>query len=81
MVSVVGSVTTSFVLHPDAPSVAAPDDQSYILLRLTSIMGFMVGIVGLLISIGLGGWLRSRAFGIATTIISSFTLLLILLII
>jgi len=62
IICVVASVMLIIVLNPDAPSnvnSATSIDTG----RIVSMLGFVFGLIGLLTSIGLSGWLRSRNLG------------------
>ena len=54
--------------HPEAPAMTAK--QSIELSRIMMSAGFALGVYGLLACIGTAGWIRSRATGIATTVIA-----------
>lgn len=74
---VVASVMLTIALNPDAPSnvnSATSIDTG----RIVSMLGFVFGLIGLLTSIGLSGWLRSRKSGITTSSICLISLLLVI---
>jgi hypothetical protein len=76
IVAVVTSIALTSILHPQAPGSAAaysPDT-----MRATMFGAFFVGILALLLSVGLSGWLRSRALGKITTTIAAAGVVLII---
>lgn len=66
--SVVASTMISIVLHPASP---AHIKQSAHLqsARIIGGLGFIIGIYSLVTTLGLSGWIRSRALGWLTTTI------------
>ena len=79
IVCVVASVMLTIVLNPDAPNnvnSATSIDTG----RIVSMFGFgfVFGLIGLLTSIELSGWLRSRKSGITTSSICLISLLLVI---
>lgn len=77
VVGAVASVTLTIGLHPDAPSNIAIGASSGT-ARIVSTLGFGIGVIALLTSVGLSGWIRSRQTGIATSAVSSISLVLVL---
>ena len=76
IVAVIASVMLTTVLHPDAPSNVG-DGASIGTARIVSSVSFAVGLIALLVSIGLSGWVRSRRTGIATSVVAGFGLILV----
>jgi len=77
IVSVTASVMLTVTLHPDAPaSVQAA--SSLVSARVVSSMGFGVGILALLASLGTSGFMKSRRIGLATSLFSSLGIALVL---
>jgi hypothetical protein len=67
ILAVISWTAVALVLHPGAPpGVAKPTflPQVHSLIFVT----FGIGIYGILLSLGLSGWIRSRALGIVTSI-------------
>ena len=77
VVAVVASVMLTIVLHPDAPSNVG-NGTSIESARIVSTLGFGIGVIALLVSVGLSGWVRSRQSGIVTSIVSVISLVLVL---
>ena len=77
VVAVVASVMLTIVLHPDVPSNVA-SGSSIGTARIVSTLGFGIGVIALLVSVGLSGWVRSRQSGIATSVVSFISLVLVL---
>jgi hypothetical protein len=76
IVAVVASVMLTIVLHPDAPSNAMHEPAVNI-GRIVSSIGFWLGIVGLLLSVGVSGWIRSRKLGLVTSSVALVTIILV----
>ena len=70
------AVSISFALHPAAPS--AVRDAPLSALQVTIAISFILGIAAMLGSIGVAGWVRSRALGIFTSVIAGVGLLMAL---
>jgi hypothetical protein len=70
VVTVISATALAIVLNPGAP---AGMSSAAAITRARGIAGlsFIVGIYSMLLSLGLSGWIRSRALGM-TTSISSF---------
>ena len=68
------AVSMTFALHPAAPAMVrdAPLEN----LQMTMAISFTVGIAAMLGSIGVAGWIRSRALGIFTSVIAGIGLLM-----
>jgi len=77
VVSVIASVMLTIVLHPDVPSNVA-GGASVGIARIVSAVGFGIGVMALLVSVGLSGWVRSRQTGIVTSAASLTSLVLVL---
>lgn len=67
--SVVGWTMIAIVLHPAAP-VLIKQTAHLQSARIVGGLGFIIGIYSLVISLGLSGWIRSRALGWLTTTIA-----------
>lgn len=76
VVSVISSVMLTIVLHPDVPTNVG-SASSIDVARVVSTLGFGIGVISLLVSVGLSGWVRSRQSGIATSAVSSISLVLV----
>ena len=77
LIAVIASWRLSILLHPDLP---ASVEQSIInVLWSGMIIGYIMGFIGLLTSIGLSGWLRSKQTGIITSSISIMAVLFFVL--
>lgn len=70
------AVSMSFALHPAAP--AAIRDAPLGSLQTMIAVSFILGIAAMLASIGVAGWIRSRALGIFTSITAALGLLIAL---
>ncbi len=77
VVSVIASVMLTIVLHPEVPSNVI-QSASISSARVVSSLGFAVGVIALLISVGLSGWLRSRQTGLMTSAVAGISLILVL---
>ncbi len=66
IICVVGATGLQAGLHPDAPELVSNGGR-LALSHAAMGLGFMVGIIGLLLAIGAGGWIRSRKTGWATS--------------
>lgn len=77
IIAVIGSVSLIVLLHEDAPAQIV-SDNALAKGRLFSSLGFFLGIVSLLLSIGLSGWFRSKVLGIITSIIAFLSLLMVI---
>lgn len=76
IVAVISFVMVSSILHPDAPTNVNSVD-SVNTARTVSFISFSIGILTLLFSVGLSGWLRSRRVGVITSCIASLAVLLV----
>ena len=74
IICLTSAVSISFALHPAAPTSVrdAPLDH----LQITMAASFILGIAAMLGSIGISGWIRSRALGVFTSVIAAIGLLL-----
>ena len=77
VVAVIASVMLTIVLHPDVP-VNVKSNASTETARIVSTLGFSIGVISLLVSVGLSGWVRSRQSGIVTSVVSFTSLILVL---
>ncbi|WP_100657646.1 hypothetical protein [Alteromonas flava] len=77
LVAVVASWRLSILLHPELPFKV----ESTVLQILWNgmLLGYGLGFLALLVSIGLSGWLRSRKSGIITSVIASIAVLFFVL--
>lgn len=73
IICLTSAVSISFALHPAAP--AAVKDTPLASLQVIIALSFMLGIAAMLGSIGVAGWIRSRALGIFTSVIAAIGLL------
>lgn len=73
LISVVAAWRLSIGLHPDLPFV--PDFQKLRLLWNCMIAGYSLGILSLITSIGLSGWIRSKRLGLITSVIAVLTII------
>tara|TARA_B100000678_G_scaffold18937_1_gene14678 strand:+ start:1470 stop:1886 length:417 start_codon:yes stop_codon:yes gene_type:complete len=74
IICLTSAVSISFALHPAAPTSVrdAPLDH----LQITMAASFILGIAAMLGSIGISGWIRSRALGVFTSVIAAIGLLM-----
>lgn len=77
IVAVVGSTGVYSSLHPEAPGGPAQVEE-VLWVRMTMALSFLLGVVSLLASLGLSGWLRSRATGLSTSIAAAIGIVFIL---
>ncbi|MEM6484599.1 MAG: hypothetical protein AAF662_06400 [Pseudomonadota bacterium] len=68
LVSVIAGWRLTIGLHPDLPFT--PDPATLEVLWNSLIGGYSLGVISLIVSIGLSGWIRSQRSGIITTSIS-----------
>lgn len=64
--SVVASTMIALVLHPAAPATIKQTAHLQS-ARIVVGLGFIIGVYSLVTSLGLSGWIRSRALGWLTT--------------
>lgn len=77
LVAVVASWRLTILLHPDIP---VPVNATVITVLWNGmIIGYGLGFLSLLVSIGLSGWLRSRKSGLITSFIASIALVFFVL--
>ncbi|WP_395373763.1 hypothetical protein [Marinicella sp. W31] len=74
LISVVASLRLIIALHPEFPSPETISSSEIGLLWRSMVAGYGLGVLSLVISIGLSGWLRSRSTGIMTTGVSMITI-------
>lgn len=67
IVALTASTMLTAVLHPDAPAFVA-DSRGVATARIVSTGMFLLGLYALLASLGLSGWIRSRATGLTTSL-------------
>lgn len=79
LISVVASLRLIIALHPEFPSPETTSPSEMKLLWNAMILGYGMGVLGLAISVGLSGWLRSLTVGLITTTVAIITLLFFLL--
>ena len=72
LVSVIAGWRLTIGLHPDLPFT--PDPAKINLLWDSLISGYSIGVISLIVSIGLSGWLRSTRSGLMTSAISLFAI-------
>ena len=73
--SVVAWTMIALVLHPAAPTFIK-QTAHLLSARLVGGLGFMIGVYSLVVSLGLSGWIRSRALGWLTTSVAVVAALL-----
>ena len=69
IVSVLGSLAWLTLLHPDAPKGAGAAGMRE--AQLLTAVPFAVGILLLMATIGMAGWIRSRRTGLATSVLAA----------
>lgn len=74
IICLTSAVSISFALHPNAPTTIRETPLAS--LQVTIAISFMLGIAAMLGSIGVAGWIRSRALGIFTSVIAGIGLLM-----
>jgi len=75
LISVIASLRLVVALHPDLPAAFAADSSQIWLLWSTMIIAYGIGVMSLIASIGLSGWLKSRNTGWLTSAIAGTTML------
>ena len=70
------AVSMTFALHPAAPSTVR--DAPLAGMQIMLAVSFILGIAAMLASIGVAGWIRSRALGIFTSVVAGLGLLIAL---
>ena len=68
LIAVVAAWRLIILLHPEIP--IRVDDDLIKLLWASMLIGYAIGFLSLLVSIGLSGWLRSRRDGMITSTIA-----------
>ncbi|WP_343862532.1 hypothetical protein [Aliiglaciecola litoralis] len=76
IVAVISFVMISSVLHPGTPSNVY-SEEGINTARVVSILGFSFGILMLLASVAMSGWIRSKKVGICTSCISFIAIVLV----
>lgn len=76
IVTLTASTMIGAVLHPEAPAYVA-DSPGLGRARAVLTLSFMLGLYALLVSLGLSGWIRSRATGLTTGILAGIGLLMV----
>ena len=76
IVTLTASTMIGAVLHPDAPAYVA-DSPGLGRARAVLTLSFMLGLYALLVSLGLSGWMRSRATGLTTSIVAGIGFVLV----
>lgn len=77
LIAVVASWRIIIVLHPESPIEAG--DRVVNILYPIMLLGYGVGFLSLLVSIGLSGWLRSKKAGMLTSSIAVVSVLFFVL--
>lgn len=75
IIAVVASTMLIAALHPDAPAGAG---QMALTAQVVMSLGFLVGLLALLLSLGVSGWTRSRAMGWTTSIAAGLGVVIVL---
>ncbi len=73
LITVIAAMRLIIALHPDLSFVPSPEKMK--LLWNGMILAYGVGVLSLIASIGLSGWLRSSRAGIVTCLMASIALL------
>ena len=73
LIAVIASWRLIILTHPELPT--AVDDSVVKLLWASMLIGYSIGFLSLLVSIGLSGWLRSKKTGIITSSIAFLAVL------
>lgn len=76
IIALTGATMMTTVLHPEAPAYVA-DAGGLTRARAVSTLMFMLGLYCLLVSLGLCGWIRSRATGLTTSIAAVFGVVMV----
>jgi hypothetical protein len=77
LIAVIASWRLIILLHPELPS--SVDTSVVNVLWAGMLVGYGVGFLSLLVSIGLSGWLRSKKTGIITSSIASLAVIFFIL--
>lgn len=75
LISVIASLRLVVALHPDLPDAFAADSSQIWVLWSTMIIAYGIGVMSLIASIGLSGWLKSQKTGWLTSAIAGTTML------
>lgn len=73
LVAVISSWRLIILLHPELPSMFDTDIVKF--LWKAMLLGYGLGFLSLLVSVGLTGWLRSKRAGIITSSIATVAVL------
>jgi len=73
LVAVIAGWRLAIGLHPDLPF--NPDPSTINILWNSLITGYSLGVISLILSIGLSGWIRSRRIGLITSLIALMAIL------
>lgn len=73
LISVIAGWRLAIGLHPDLPFT--PDPAKIEVLWHSLIAGYSLGVVSLILSIGVSGWIRSRRSGLITSCIGAIAIL------
>ncbi len=74
LISVIASLRLVVALHPDLPEVFVASSSQIWVLWNTMITGYGIGVMSLITSIGLSGWLKSPKTGWLTSAIAGMTM-------
>ena len=77
VIAVVSCIGSMVSLHPDMPQLAVNSGPTLI-LRLLAAVGFFLGMLVLISSIGLSGWLKGKKLGILTSCVAFLTIVILL---
>ena len=76
MIAVIAGTLVALVLNPAAPqNFATPEFLPW--AREVLVISFGIGIYANLLSLGLSGWIRSRALGIVTSSAASLSAIVV----
>ena len=76
LISVVASLRVIIAVHPEFPSPETTSPSEISLLWKLMVAGYAIGVLNLIVSIGLSGWLRTRKTGMVTMTFSIAAILL-----
>ncbi|WP_344709476.1 hypothetical protein [Sphingomonas humi] len=76
IISVIASTVQIAIYHPNAPSFVSDFPRARI--QMSMLLGFMVGTLALLGSLGCCGWLRSRQIGWITAAVGFFGAMMVI---
>ncbi len=76
ILAVIAGTALALVFHPGAPpDIAKPTFIPQV--RALIFVTFAIGIYGILLSLGLSGWIRSRALGTVTSIAAAIAAIIV----